>query len=167
MHSTGNGRLEETTYPCIIIERIYVSICNRLVNAGENSLRSHNSPSCCSLCGRLKLAKEPIFLSTAHHWACRVIRDLVDIVRVPVQISDASIVLTSVENDKVKQCTNGEASPNSQIVVHLNLADRHPLEISSNSVHLSLVNTDSTISNERGLGIVQFYQGYTVSTHFH
>ena len=73
---------------------------------------------------------------------------------VPVQISDASIVLTGVKYDQVKQCADRKASPNPQIVVHLDLADRHPLEVSSNSVHLSLVNANSTISNERGLGIV-------------
>ena len=68
--------------------------------------------------------------------------------RIPVQIRDASIVLTRVKHNKVKQCADGEASPNPQIVVHLHLADRHPLEISSNGVHLTLVNTDSTVPNE-------------------
>ena len=74
---------------------------------------------------------------------------------IPVQIRDGSIVVTSVKHNEVKQCADGKASPYPQIVVHFNLADRHPLKVRSNSVHLSLVDTDSTIPNERGLGVVQ------------
>ena len=148
LHPTGNGDLKEITYPCIIVERIYISICNGFIDPGENGLRSDDSPGCRPLRGRLELAEKPVFLTTAHHRAPCVIRDLMDVIGIPVQISDGPIVLTSVEHDEVKQCADGKASPNPQIVVHLNLADRHPLEISSNSVHLSLVNTNSPIADE-------------------
>ena len=111
-------------------------------------MRPNHSPRCSPLCRRLELAEEPIFLTTTHHRAARVVRDLVDVMSIPVQIGDGPIVLTSVKHDKVKERADREAPPNPQIVVHLNLANRHPLEVRPNSVHLSLVNADSTIPDK-------------------
>ena len=144
---TGNVELK-ITYPCIIIKWINISIGNGLIDPREDSLRSDHSPCCSPLRRRLELAVEPIFLATTHHRAACVVGDLVDVMCIPVQIGDGSIVVTSIKHYKVKQCTDRKASPNSQIVIHFNLANWHPLKVSSNSVHLSLVDTDSAIPNK-------------------
>lgn len=71
-----------------------------------------------------------------------------DIVRVPIEIGDRPIVLSGIEHDEIKQRADGEAAPNPQIIVHLHLADRHPLKIGSYGVHLPLINTDATVLDE-------------------
>lgn len=48
---------------------------------------------------------------------------------VPVQIRDGSVVLTSIEHDEVEQGADRKASPNPQVVVHLDLPNWHPLKL--------------------------------------
>lgn len=97
LHQPGNKELEEITYPRIIVEWIYISIRNGFIDPGENGLRSDHSPSRSPLRGRLELAVKPIFLATAHHGAACVVRYLVDVMCIPVQIRDRSIVVTSTK----------------------------------------------------------------------
>lgn len=78
------------------------------------------------------------------------------IVRVPIQVGDGSIVLTGVKHDQVNQGADGEGSPDTQIVIHFHLSNGHPLEVRSDGIHLSLVNTDASVLDERGFGIVEF-----------
>ncbi len=57
-----------------------------------------------------------------------------------LQISDTAIILTSIEHDKIHQVAKLEIPPDSQIIIHLHLSDRHPLKVSSDCIHLALVN---------------------------
>lgn len=57
-----------------------------------------------------------------------------------LQISDTAIILTSIEHDEIHQIAKLEISPDSQIIIHLHLSDRHPLKVSSDCIHLALVN---------------------------
>lgn len=104
LHQPGNEEEEEITHPCIVVEWIHIAICNGFIDPRENGLRSDHSPSCTPFRRSLKLAVEPIFLPTAHHRAACIIRDLVDVMCIPVQIGDGSVVVTSIKHDKVKQC---------------------------------------------------------------
>lgn len=65
-----------------------------------------------------------------------------------------SVGVTSIKHDKSSSVPI-KASPNTQTFVRRDLANKHPLEVSSNSVLYSLVKTHTTISIERGLGVIQ------------
>lgn len=78
-----------------------------------------------------------------------------DVVGVPVEIGNRPIVLPSIEHHQIEQRAYREAPPNSQIVVHLDLANRHPFEVGPHRIHLPLVNTDPTVLDERGFCVVQ------------
>jgi len=49
----------------------------------------------------------------------------------PVQVSDTTVVLTSIEHDQVEKGSDGEGAPDSEVVVHLDLTNWHPLEVGS------------------------------------
>lgn len=78
-----------------------------------------------------------------------------NVVRVPVEVSDTAIVLAGVEHDKIHEITDLEVTPDSKIVIHLNLSDGHPFKVRPDGVHFSLVNRDSAIVNKRVFGIVE------------
>jgi hypothetical protein len=78
-----------------------------------------------------------------------------DIVCVPIQVRDRSVVLPGIKHDQIGEVAKLERAPDAQVVVHLHLADWHPLEVGANGIHLPLVDRDATIFDERVLGIVQ------------
>ena len=89
-----------------------------------------------------------------------------DVVGVPIEIGNTAIVLSSVQHDEVQKGAELEASPDAEIVGHLDLPDWHPsetsvlrnmlrihlkdlpLEVSSYGVHLPLVGGNATIFYE-------------------
>lgn len=71
-----------------------------------------------------------------------------DIISVPVEVGDAAIVLASVEHNEIHKISNLEISPDSKIVIHLNLSNGHPLKIRSDGVHFVLINRNSVVNNE-------------------
>jgi hypothetical protein len=76
---------------------------------------------------KCKLTSIPILLIRTHKSATSIIRDLSNIIIVPAAKSgDAPVVVAGVKHDQVDQLAEGEVPPNSQIVVHINLSDRHP-----------------------------------------
>lgn len=78
------------------------------------------------------------------------------IVGVPVQICDRPVILASVQHRQIDELADGERPPNSQVVIHVDLPDRHPLEVGTYGVHLALVYCDThTILDERVFCIVQ------------
>jgi hypothetical protein len=101
------------------------------------------------------LVVEPVFLSAAHHTSTGIVADVVDVVGVPVEIGDGAVVLTGIEHDQIEQAADAEASPDTEVIVHLDLTDGHPLKVSSDSIHLSLVNRNTAVADERGLGVVE------------
>lgn len=141
--------------PGIVVKRVGVTISSRLVDAGEDGLRTDQTPSGTTIGGLRQLVVEPVLLSATHHRSSSIVAELVNVIGVPVKIGDGAVVLTSVEHDQVEQTTNAEASPDTEVVVHLNLTNGHPLEVGSDSVHLSLINRNTTITDERCFGVVE------------
>ena len=104
-----------------------------------------------------------------------------DVVGVPVQISDGSIVLSGIKHDQIEERSNGEAAPDTEVVVHLDLTDGHPpervskvsnssdcrirhsLEVGTHGVHLALVNRYTAILHKGSLGVVQLGSSIAVS----
>jgi hypothetical protein len=78
-----------------------------------------------------------------------------DVVGVPVEIGNGAVVLTGIKHDQIKQTSNAEASPDTEVIVHFDLTDRHPLKVSSDSIHLSLIDRNTAVADERGLGVVE------------
>jgi len=79
--------------------------------------------------------------------------------RVPVEIRDRSVIITSIQHDKVNKSTQVEGSPDTKIVVHLNLSDRHPFEVCTNCIHLPLVEADMLATK---LNVVLEVAGFSV-----
>jgi hypothetical protein len=71
-----------------------------------------------------------------------------NVISIPVQIRNRTIVLTSIKHEEIHQVANLEVTPDTEIVVHLNLANWHPFEVSANSIHFALVDRDSTVFDE-------------------
>jgi hypothetical protein len=101
------------------------------------------------------LVVEPVFLSAAHHASTGIVADVMDVVGVPVEIGNGAVVLTGIKHDQIKQTSNAEASPDTEVIVHLNLADGHPFKVSSDSIHLSLVDRNTAVADERGFSVVE------------
>lgn len=108
------------------------------------------------------MINSPVLLSGAHQGSTGIVGDLMDVVRVPVEISDAAIVLPGIEHDQIKQGADLEVSPDAKVIVHLDLADRHPFEVSSHSVHLALIGGNTAVHDERGFSVVQLRGSVTV-----
>jgi len=78
------------------------------------------------------------------------------IIGVPVQICDGPVVLASVQHGQIDELADRERPPNSQVVVHVDLPDRHPLEVGTDGVHLALVYCDAhTVFDEGIFCVVQ------------
>lgn len=105
----------------------------------------------------------PVLLVGAHESPAGVVGDLGDVVVVPAEGGDASVVVASVEHDQVDKLAEREASPDTQVVVHVDLADGHPLEVGAHGVHLPLVDADATVVDERFFGVVQAGGATTVT----
>lgn len=105
----------------------------------RTGLTADQSPCCAAICGCAQLVVEPVFLSATHHASSGVIGQRVDVICVPVQICDGTVIVSSVEHDQIEQAANAEASPNTQVVVHFHLSDWHPLEICAHRIHLTLI----------------------------
>lgn len=118
-------------------------------------MRADNAPSSTTVCRLSQLVVEPVLLSAAHHTSSSIVADVMNVVGVPVQISDGTIVLASIKHDQVEQTADAEASPNTEVVVHLDLTNGHPFKVCSDCVHFSLVNRDTTITDEGGFGVVE------------
>lgn len=82
--------------------------------------------------------------------------------RVPVEICDGPVILSSIQDDQIEQRADGETTPDPQTVVHVHLTDRHPLEVSAHGVHFPLIDTDSAILDEGGLGVVELGRAVTI-----
>lgn len=91
----------------------------------------------------------------AHERPAGVVGDLSDVVVVPAEGGDASVVVAGVEHDQVDKLSEREAPPDTQVVVHVHLADGHPLEIGAHGVHFPLIDADATVVDERFFGVVQ------------
>lgn len=59
--------------PCVVIQRINISISNGLVNAREDGLGPDDTPCSCPLLRGDELAIEPILLPTTHHGTACVV----------------------------------------------------------------------------------------------
>jgi len=68
----------------IIVERIRIAIDDGLILMREDSLTTDKTPGRASLLRRAKLSVKPVFLSTSYHTSACIVRDLVNIVCVPV-----------------------------------------------------------------------------------
>lgn len=92
----------------------------------------------------------------AHESPAGIIRNLGDVVGVPAtQSSDRPVVVTGVEHDQVEELSEREATPDTQVVVHVHLADGHPLEVRTDGVHLALVDADAAVLDEGLFGVVE------------
>jgi hypothetical protein len=75
--------------------------------------------------------------------------------------------MTSVEHDQIKQSTDGECSPDPEVIVHFNLSNWHPLKIGADRIHFALVEGDffsaelNIVLDERSLSVVLV--GHTVT----
>ena len=134
--------------PSIIVERVGIAISSRLIDARKDGLGTDQTPCGTTVCRLSELVVEPVFLSAAHHTSTGIIADIMNVVGVPVQISNGTIVLTSIKHDQVKQTANAETSPDTKVIVHLNLTNGHPLKVSSDGVHLSLIDRNASIADE-------------------
>jgi hypothetical protein len=70
------------------------------------------------------------------------------------QVSDGAVVVTCIEHGQIEESTHLEVSPDAKLVIHVDLANRHPLKLSTNRIHLALIDTDTTGTEERVLGVV-------------
>jgi len=53
----------------------------------------------------------------------------------PIEISDGSVVLSGIEHDKVDKVAEGESAPDSEVVIHCHLTNRHPFKIRYDAVN--------------------------------
>lgn len=72
----------------------------------------------------------------------------------PSKTSNAPIIVSSVQHDKVEKVAHRKTTPDAQVIIHINLAKRDPLEVRPNRIHLALVETHSSLFDERLFGIV-------------
>lgn len=79
------------------------------------------------------------------------------------EISDGTIVVASVKHGQIEKGTHLEVPPDSKVVVHVNLTNGHPLEISTNSVHLALIDANAARTDERIFGVVHGAETVAVS----
>ena len=78
-----------------------------------------------------------------------------DVGGIPVEVRDGPIILPCIQHDKIEEGTKGEGAPDAEVVVHFDLPDGHPFEISTHSVHLALINSHTAVHHEGGLGVVE------------
>ncbi len=90
----------------------------------------------------------------AHERSASVVADRGDVVGVPVEIGDRSVVLSCIEDDQIEELAHFEVPPDAQVVVEIDLTDRHPLKVSTDSVHLALINGNATAADEGAFGVV-------------
>ena len=104
-----------------------------------------------------------------------------DVVGVPVQVCDGTVVLPGVEHDQVEERSNRVAAPDTKVVIHLDLTDGHPpervskvsflldcttrhlLEVGTHSIHLALINRNTAILHKGTFGVVQLRSSIAVS----
>lgn len=97
----------------------------------------------------------PVLLLTTHKRPASIILDLSDIVSIPIERRDRPIVVPSIKHNQINKLAQREATPDSEIVIHVDLADGHPLEVSTHSVHLPLVDANAAVVDERLFSVVQ------------
>ena len=73
-----------------------------------------------------------------------------DVIRVPVEVCDGAVVLPRVEHHEVDERADAERPPDAQVVVHFDLADRHPFEVGAHGVHFHLVDGEAAVVDEGG-----------------
>ena len=108
--------------PGVVVERVGVAVGDGLVDAREDRLAADDAPGGAAGLGLHEGVVEPVFLARAHHAAAGVVGEFVHVVRVPVQVCDAAVVLARVEHDEVEKVANLEVAPDTEIVVHINLS---------------------------------------------
>lgn len=141
--------------PLVVVVGVAGAVDDGLVEAREDGLRADEAPGGAARGARGELVVQPVLLPRAHHRAPGVVGDRVDVVRVPVQVGDGPVVLPRVEHHQVEQLADAEGAPDAQVVVHLDLPDRHPLEVGADCVHLHLVDGEAAVVNERGFVVGQ------------
>lgn len=147
----------EAAYPIpgIVVQRALIAKCYGLIDPTENDLAANDAPRCTTLGGRRQLIVKPVLLPGSHHGPASIIGDSVDIVCIPVQICYRAVVLPGVKHDQVCQIAELERAPDSQVIVHLDLSNWHPLKISTDTVHFALVNRDAAVFDKRIFSVVQ------------
>lgn len=89
--------------PGVVVEGVDVAVGEGLVDAAKDGLGADDAPRGAARFGVEERGVEPVFLSGAHHRPRRVVGDLVDVVRVPVEVGDGAVVLPCVEHDEVDE----------------------------------------------------------------
>lgn len=138
--------------PGVVVQGVNVAVSDRLVEAGEDGLAANHAPGGL---GIDEIGVEPVFLSGTHHGTAGVVGNLMDVMGIPVEVRDGPIVLPGIQHNKIEKRTKGEGAPDAEVVVHLDLPDGHPFEVSTYSVHLPLINSHAAVHDEGGFGVVQ------------
>jgi hypothetical protein len=141
--------------PSIVVKRVGIAIRSTLINPRKHSLRANQSPRSTTVSRLSQLVVEPVFLSAAHHTSTSIIADIVDVIGVPVEISNGTIVLTCIQHDQIEKTADAETSPDAKVIVHFDLTDGHPFEICSDGIHLSLIHGNTSVADEGGFGVVE------------
>jgi hypothetical protein len=65
---------------------------------------------------------EPVLLAATHQGSTGIVGNLIYIVGIGVGVGDRAIILPGVQHDKVNERTELEVSPDTKVVIHLNLS---------------------------------------------
>jgi hypothetical protein len=63
--------------------------------------------------------------------------------------------MAGVKHDQVDKLADLERAPHTKVVVHVDLTDRHPFKVCADSVHLPLVDRDTSVPQERVFSVVK------------
>ena len=85
------------------------------------NLRSNHSPCRTSLRRMNELLVKPILLTATHQRTWGIVRYGMNVIGVPVEIGDGSVVLPGVKHDEIKQGSDWKTPPNAEVIVHLDL----------------------------------------------
>jgi hypothetical protein len=166
------------TIPLICVKGVPIDCA--VVHAAEDDLVTNNSPGGAAVLRLRQASVEPILLGTAHKRATGVVHKFRNVVIVPVECGYATVVVSSVKHDytrislhycsslhilltQIEQLAHLEVPPNAEIIVQVDLAYRHPLEVGAYCVHFTGVDTYAAELEERGFGIVHTTKAISVA----
>ena len=172
----------------------------RYIDPAEHDLAPDDPPHCTSVCTLDQTVVEPILLPSAHQTPPGIIANFIDVVIIPIQRRDASVIIPCIQHDQVhhlaqflrfrqnleqgfsEYCQHWwrdlsliihgrptrveetyKIAPDPQIIVHSDLANRLILEVSSHSIHLTLIDRHTAILNERFFSVVHFREAISVA----
>lgn len=84
------------------------------------------------------------------------------VVWILTQIGYGAIIIACVEHGQIEKGAHLEIPPDPEIVVHVDLANGHPLEIGANCIHLALVDAYTSRTKERIFGVVHSAEPVTI-----